>query len=348
MEELDTLLAKLTIATGVAYNGNIKEVINQILLDYKVDAHIENDGSVIGSIQGKGKSGVMLACHIDEIGFMVSAIDNSGRISFSSIGGVDVRILPGQEVIVYGKKPLRGYIGAKPPHLMTREERKKTIPMDKLFVDLGIGYSQVKEFVRVGDYISFVGMYKKMKGALRSVKSLDNRASVACGLLVLKELTQTRPTCNIYFAATSQEEYTGLGAKIHSYHLPIDFAITIDVTFGEYPGLKEYEYFPLNKGPVIGRGATIPEKLYELVIQTAEDLKIPYQIEALPAYTGTDADSIAFNRAGIPTCVIGIPLRYMHTPVEIVSLKDIVHAKELIVGLVKNLNERIGSRVVNQ
>jgi len=337
MEYLDTLLSKLTLATGVAYSGEVLEIIRQELCGYEVEARTEQDGSVIGHIPGEKNIGVMLACHVDEIGFMVSSIDDAGRISFSGIGGVDVRILPGQEVIVHGKKKLRGYIGAKPPHLMTKEERKKVLPMEKLFVDVGLECAEVKELVRIGDCISFVGAYKKLQGDLRSVKSLDNRASVACGLLAFKELVRSVPACNLYFVATSQEEYTGLGARIHSYRLPIHYAITVDVTFGEYPTLKDYQYFPLNKGPVIGRGATIPEKFYDLLVKTAEELEIPYQIEPLPTYTGTDADAIAFNREGIPTCVIGIPIRYMHTPVEVVSLKDIIRAKELIVGAIRRL-----------
>ncbi len=337
MEYLDALLKKLTLATGVGYSGNITNVILQELRDYHIEAERQEDGSVYGHLKGQKNFGVMIACHIDEIGFMVSTIDDAGRISLSAIGGVDARILPGQEVIVHGKSALNGYIGAKPPHLVTKEERKKVLPLEKLFVDTGLDPREVKKLVKIGDSISFLGAYQKLQGNLRSVKSVDNRASVVCGLLVLRELSKTEHWCNLHFVATSQEEYTGLGARIHSYKLPIHYAVVVDVTFGEYPDLGDEEYFPLNKGPVIGRGATIPERLSELLIETAKESEIPYQIEALPTYTGTDADDIAFNREGIPTCVVSIPVRYMHTPVEVVSLMDVDRTARLIVRYIKRL-----------
>ncbi len=340
MEYLDKLLEKLTLATGIGYAGTVKEVILRELQGYQVEARVEQDGSVYGHIKGEKDVGIMIACHSDEIGFMVSSIDKAGRISVSEVGGADVRILPGQEVVVHGVRNVRGCVAAKPPHLMTREDRKKVIPIEKLFVDTGLNARTVKKLVKIGDSISFCGIYMKLQGDLRSVKSIDNRASVACGLLVMKTLSKIEHESNIHFIATSQEEYTGLGARIHSYRLPIDYAIVLDVTFAEHPDLSEHEYFPLNKGPVIGRGATIPERLSELLVESAKRSEIPYQIEALPTVTGTDADDIAFNREGIPTCLIGIPVRYMHTPVEMVSLKDIDRTQRLIVEFIKRLDDK--------
>jgi putative aminopeptidase FrvX len=337
MEYLDKLLEILTLANGVGYSGNIKDVVLRELKKHRIKAKIEEDGSVHGSLDGSGDTGVMLACHIDEIGFMVSSIDDEGRIRFSEIGGFDARILPGQEVVILGREELHGYIGAKPPHLVPKEESKKVLPTEKLFIDTGLPVNKLKKFVKVGDCVTFLGKYRKLQDDLRSAKSLDNRASVACGILVMKELANIQHSCNIHFIATSQEEYTGLGAKIHSYKLPVQYAVVVDVTFAEHPDLKEYEYLLLNKGPAISRGATIPEKLYKLLIEIAKESEIPYQVEAIPTYTGTDADDIAFNREGIATCVIGIPLRYMHTPIEVVSLKDIERTARLIINFLKKL-----------
>lgn len=340
MDYLDQLLKKLTLATGVGYAGNVTDVVLEELRTCGAEARIEQDGSVYGNLAGDKDIGVMLACHIDEIGFMVSSVDDVGRIGLSGIGGVDVRILPGQEVIVHGEDDLRGYIGAKPPHLLTMEERRKVLPIEKLFVDTGLTPETVKKSVSIGDCVSFLGSYTTLQGDLRSVKAIDNRASVACGLMVIRELSRAERPCHIHFVATSQEEYTGLGARIHSYSLPISYAVVVDVTFGEFPDLKDHEYFPLNGGPVIGRGATIPETLHDVLIAAAKEIEIPYQIEAMPTYTGTDADAIAFNREGIPTCIIGIPVRYMHTPIEVVSLKDIHRAQRLIVSFLKHLAQK--------
>jgi endoglucanase len=340
MEYLDTLLERLTLATGIGYSGTVQDVIVQELKGYGVEARIEQDGSVYGHVPGANDRGVMIACHVDEIGFMVSSIDRAGRITFSEIGGTDARILPGQEVVVHGKREVRGYIGAKPPHLVTKEERDIVVPIDKLFIDTGLEVRTTRKLISIGDYISFRGTYRKLQGDLRSVKSVDNRASVACGMLALKALAQTERLCAIHFVATSQEEYTGLGARIHSYRLPVHYACVVDVTFGEYPDLSEHEFFALNSGPVLGRGATIPEKLYELLVEAAKEGEIPYQIEALPTFTGTDAEDIAFNREGIPTCLISIPVRYMHTPVEVVSLRDIDRAQRLLVHFIKKLDSK--------
>ncbi len=340
MEYLDELLEKLTQATGIGYAGTIQDVIQQELQKYQIESRIEQDGSVYGHIKGETDIGIMIACHSDEIGFMVSSIDRAGRISLSAVGGADVRILPGQEVVVHGRKDVRGCVGAKPPHLMTKEEREKVIPIEKLFVDTGLNARRVKKLVSMGDSISFCGTYTKLQGDFRSVKSLDNRASVACGLQVMQILSKIEHKSNIHFIATSQEEYTGLGARIHSFRLPIHYAVVIDVTFGEHPDVSEHEYFPLNKGPVICRGATIPEKLYVLLMESAKESDIPCQIEPLATYTGTDADDIAFNREGIPTCLIGIPVRYMHTPVETVCLKDIDRTRRLIVEFIKRLEDK--------
>jgi putative aminopeptidase FrvX len=337
MDYLDSLLEKLTLAIGIGYGGDIAEVIAQTLKAEGISSVRERDGSISAHLKGSGKGAVMLACHMDEIGYMVSRIDEAGRIFLSEIGGADMRILPGQEVVVSSRRRLRGYIAAKPPHLVGKEEREQAPRLEDLFVDVGMVPSRVKKEVQIGDYVAFAGVYGKLNEHLRTVKALDNRASVACGIMVLNELAKTEHDLDVYFIATSQEEYSGLGAKIHAYRLPVDYAVVVDVTHAEHPDLKEYETFLLDKGPTIVRGATVPAKLFDRLVRTAKDLDIPYQVEAVPGTTGTDADDIAFNREGIPTCVLNIPLRYMHTPIEVVSLKDVERAANLVTGFIRSL-----------
>ncbi len=334
MEYLDALLEKLTLAVGVGYGGDISDVITDILEAENIPSVVEKDGSVVVHMRGSGKGAILLACHIDEIGYMVSRVDEKGRIFLSEIGGADVRILPGQEVVVVGKRKLSGYIAAKPPHLLPKEDREKAPRLEDIFVDVGMAPSVVKRTIHIGDYVSFAGRYGKLSADMRTVKALDNRASVACGIMVLRELAKRKHNRDVYFIATNHEEYTGLGAKIHAYRLPIDYAIVVDVSHAEHPDLKEHEYFPLNSGPTIVRGATVPANLSERLIKTAKRLKIPYQVEAVPSVTGTDADDIAFNRDGIPTCILNIPLRYMHTPVEIISLKDLEQTVNLVTNFI--------------
>ena len=174
-----------------------------------------------------------------------------------------------------------------------------------------------------------------MQNSMRSAKSLDNRASIAAAILALRELRDHKNRATVHFVATSQEEFTGLGARISSNRLDIKCAIVLDVTFGNQPDLAETESFALENGPAIGRGGFIPDKLYRLLVDAAKALEIPYQIEPMPSVTGTDIDTIAFNREGIPCALISIPVRYMHTPVEVVSLKDIERASRLLAEFVK-------------
>jgi putative aminopeptidase FrvX len=341
MEYLDKLLEKLVLATGVGYNGHAAQVVLEALKVVGVTASVNHDGSVHACLEGNGEKGLMLACHLDEIGYIVSRIDDAGRIFVSEIGGADVRILPGQEVLVLGRKEYAGFVASKPPHLMNTEERARVVPLEELFVDVGLKPEVVKRDIHVGDYVAFAAKYRRMGKDLRTAKSLDNRASVACGILVLKEMIKLDHSFHIHFVATSQEEYTGLGASIHAFKLPVDYAVIIDVSHAEHPDLKEHEYFPLDGGPTIVRGATVPQRLYDLLLQTAQSLEIPYQVQPIVSRTGTDADDIAFSRQGIPSCVVGIPLRYMHTPVEVVSLRDIERAARLITGFIGRLEDSV-------
>uniref|UniRef100_A0A7C4XFC9 M42 family peptidase n=1 Tax=candidate division WOR-3 bacterium TaxID=2052148 RepID=A0A7C4XFC9_UNCW3 len=337
--ELDELLRRLAETNGVGYSGRIRETIVEELRKLDIDGEITRDGSVYAFLKGAREKNVLITAHLDEIGFIVDYIEDNGFIRFKEIGGTDVRILPGQEVIIMGKRDIKGYIGVMPPHLLSKEEREKVLPVDKLFIDTGLKKRELKRFVNIGDLIAFAGKYLRLKNDFRSGKGLDNRASIACSIMAIGELKKAGAPCNVHFLGASQEEFTGLGAKIHSYRLPIDYAIVIDVTHGEHPELKEEECYQLNKGPVITRGPTIPKKLFKMLVETAKESEIPYQIEPAPIRTYTDAEAIAFNKEGIPTCVLGIPLRYMHTPVEVVCLKDIELTARLIINFIKKFGD---------
>ncbi len=339
MEYLDNLLEKLVNASGMGYHGDIQDVIKRELDLLPIQAAIEKDGSVTGYHHGVEKTAIMIACHSDEIGFIINRIDDSGLVFLSEIGGTDARVLPGQEMLIHGREKIRGCIGAKPPHLLTADENQKVVPIDDLFVDTGLPAESVRAICQIGDCITFYSPYRRLTADLRTSKALDNRVGVACGMMVMRELVNVRHRAGVYFVATSHEEFSGLGARVHSYRLPVDYSVVIDVTFGDHPELKEHEGFALGSGVVIGRGPTVPEKLARALTEIARTLDIPYQYELSTRSTGTDADEIAFNRSGIPSCIVMIPVRNMHSPVEIVSLRDIERAARLIVGFVRNLGQ---------
>ncbi len=335
MNDLDALLERLTTAYGAGYAGDASDVIMSALNEIGLASAHRPDGSVFAVLPGGSAQTILIACHADEIALMVSAIDDQGFISMSEIGGCDQRIYPGQDVVIQGKNRLSGYIALKPPHLMSATERKKVWPVRELFVDTGLPADRVRSKVQIGDTIFFVNRYRRLTADRRSGKSMDNRASIASGILALGDLITCTSRPAVHFVATSQEEYTGLGARIASNRAVYDAAIVIDVTHGEFPDLGEGEFYPLGAGPVILCGGTVPSTMFRRLTETARALDMPYQVEPIPSWTGTDADSIAFNRAGTPTAVLGIPLRYMHTPVEVVSLKDIERTARLTAEYIK-------------
>ncbi len=335
-EAIDLILEKLSNACGVGYVSEVAEFVAEEVRPYCDQVEIDKTGSVVARKIGKGKKEVMLASHLDEIGFIVSNLDQ-GYIQFSPIGGFDSRILPGQKVTIYSKKKLSGYIGMCAPHYIPRAERNKVLEIKNLYIDTGLPARKIKKLVQIGDFICFEGNYTKLAGGLRSGKALDNRASVTCAILTLKMLKDIEHNCNINFVATAQEEETSLGARTAAFRLKLNLAVVIDVSHGEHPEIKEYECFPLGKGPVIGKGSVLSSRLNEDLIGVAQRLEIPYQIECLPSATGTDADDVAFTKEGIPTALISLPLRYMHTPVEVVSLVDIERTARLLTNYLAGL-----------
>jgi len=335
-EELDLLLEKLSGACGLGYATEAALLVEREARKYTKEVTVDKSASVVATSRGRGKKRVMLAAHIDEIGFIVSGIEE-GYLRIAPIGGIDPRVMPGQEVTVYGRRKLRGYIGITAPHYTTPENRERVVGIKDLYVDTGLPAGRIKKLVQIGDGVVYAGRYAKLAGSLRSGKALDNRAGVVCGLIVLKMLARVEHDCDLYFVATTQEEELGLGARVNAYRLELDLGLVVDATHGEHPELKEHEVFPLNRGPVIGKSSTLSPKIFEGLVNAAKRLEMSYQVECMPRGTSTDADYIAFAKEGIPTGLVSIPVRYMHTPVEVVSLSDIERAARLIADFLVHL-----------
>lgn len=335
------ILKKLSEAPGVSGSEEgVSKIIAEEFKKYTDEVRVDALGNVIGLKKGTDPSPrrLMIAAHMDEIGFMVSEIEK-GFIRFTTVGGVDERILPGQEVIVHGLRPLPGVIAAKPPHLLPPEERKKVTSRDQLFVDVGLPEEEVSSLVKVGDFISFQAKCIKLQGDMASGKAFDDRASVAALIYCLELLSQMKHRWDVYAVATSQEEMGLRGAVVSAYGIAPDLAIAIDVGFGDSPGLSEAETIKVGKGPAIAIGPNFHPLLREALIKTAKELEIPYQIEAIPGPSGTDAWAIQVSREGVPTALLSIPLRYMHTPVETLSIKDIERTGLLLANFISRLEK---------
>jgi endoglucanase len=284
----------------------------------------------------------MLAAHMDEIGLLIKTISKNGFLQFTKIGGIDDRILLAQKVIVYTEKgPLHGIIGSKPPHIQKEEERKKVITYDELFIDVGAeSQEQAKKMgVKIGDPVGFDIKFAKIGKDIVIGKALDDRVGCAAMIEAMKSLKKTE--CTVYAVGTVQEEVGLRGATTASFGICPDVGIALDVTVaGDVPGVKEVEApIKMKKGPsieVADAGLITHPKVLRLLVDTAEENKIPYQLEAgLPG--STDAARISLSREGVPCGVISIPTRYIHSPTSMLSLDDVEKAVKLTVAVIQKI-----------
>lgn len=290
---------------------------------------------------------VMIAAHMDEIGLIVTKVEQ-GFLHVAKVGGVDPRSALGQEVTVYPSGPgseaypdgLPGYVGSRPPHLLSPDERNKVIPLKDLRVDLGLPAEALAGgLARVGDRVVIRGPHTELLNGRLATKALDNRASVAVMLGALGYLAAMRHSWDIYAVATVQEEVGLRGAITAAFGVAPDIAIALDVTFGETPGVSSGETYPMGKGPTIGLGPNLHPGIIRRLREAADDLEIPYAFEPMPGSTGTDAWAIQVTQEGIPTGLISVPIRYMHSSVETVVLDDLDRAARLLAAFIACLDE---------
>lgn len=288
----------------------------------------------IGEAPEGKKLTLAMVAHIDEIGAMVTKIEPTGFLRFTPVGGIDPRILPGQAVIVHGSTPLHGVIGATAPHLLTEKERAQSVPIDRLFIDVGFSSETAGSRIRVGDYISFNQQPLKMHtGKTVSGKALDNRAGITALLKCAADLEGLRHQADICFIASLQEEVGLRGAITAAYGLKPDLAVAVDVTHGDFPGIDDKDTFKIGAGPALAVGPNFHPIFSSALQQIAKDNNLPFQVEPIPAHSGTDAWAIQVSREGIPTALASIPLRYMHTPVELISSGDLYSTGRLLAYL---------------
>jgi putative aminopeptidase FrvX len=340
--ETAELLKQLTEAWGPSgYETEIREIVCERFGQYADETRTDVLGNVIALKRGQGsdpRPTIMLAGHMDEIALMVKQIEK-GFLHITEVGGFDPRVLLGQQVVVHGRRELPGVIVSVPPHFTDPSERDKTVPLDRLFVDVGLPSDQVEKLVRVGDLITMHRCFTELSSGWAACKAMDDRTAVAAIAICLEELTRLRHRWDVYAVATAQEE-TGLrGAITSAYGLTPTVAVAIDVAFGHQPGLPEAETIEMGKGPSIAFGPNIHPQVFDGLVAAAKAMELPHQIELCPGRTGTDAWAIQVSREGIPTGLLGIPLRYMHTSVETVVLKDVERTGRLLAGFIARLND---------
>lgn len=295
-------------------------------------------GSLHGFKRGRGgEHSLLLAAHMDAIGLMVTAVQDE-FLRVTQIGGLDPRVLPGQLVTVHGRQDLPGIITPTPRYLLPAEAQDSAPRLEHLLVDTGRTGRELSRLVRVGDLISFAQQPIEIGKEAIAGHSLDNRASVAALTVCLHELQSRSHDWHVWAVATAQEEETLGGAGTSTFELTPTVAVAIDVTFASGAGSPAHKTFPMGKGPTLGWGPNIHPAIFEAFRDLADRLELPYAVEVMPRHSGTDAYAMQVAAAGVPTMVLSIPLRYMHTPVEMVSLKDITRAGRLLAEFAASLD----------
>jgi len=338
------LIEELCMAAGISgFEGDIAKIMQRELRKSCDSVEADNFGNIIAS-KGKGKMKIMLAAHLDEIGFMVKYISKEGFINFVKIGGIDDRSLMGQRVIVKAKKgDVPGIIGHKPLHLQKDEERKQVIKYEDLFIDIGARDGKdAKKRIEIGDPVTFEPNFGGLGNNLYYGKAVDNRI----GCYIMARVMENIPkniNATVYAVGTAQEEVGLKGARVSAFKINPDYAFIIDTTMaGGTPQVKETESnLKIGNGLAItiteasGRGVVTHPKLREFLMKTAKKNKIPYQIDVLEGGM-TDGAIIYLTREGVPTGVVSIPCRYVHAPSGVFSMKDVDNAVKLITKALTN------------
>ncbi|MGM0688419.1 MAG: M42 family metallopeptidase [Bacillota bacterium] len=336
-DRISAILLELSAVAGVSGNENAAvEIAARHFRRHTEEVRQDRFGNLLALKLGapaedREKLTLAVIAHIDEIGFMVTNIEKGGFLRFTPIGGIDPRTLPGQAVEIHGKKKLKGVIGAAPPHLSSAKDRKETVPTDKLFIDPGLSEDSLKKYISIGDYVSLE--QKPLKHSTNNIisgKALDNRAGITALIFCAEELKALHHQADVCFVSSLQEEVGLRGAITNAYNLQPDLAIIVDVTHGDVPGLDERCVFKVGGGPTIAIGPNLHPVLSRRLEETARERYLPYQKEPIPGHSGTDAWAFQVSREGIPTALLSIPLRYMHTAVELISMDDLLVLSKLI------------------
>jgi putative aminopeptidase FrvX len=304
-------------------------------------------GNVIACIKGSENGlRVMLAGHCDEIGFIVQYIDDNGFIYFSPIGGVDPHLVPGQRVHIHTDNgPVLGVVGKKPIHLMEQKDREVVVKFKDQFIDIGSpSKDETTSLVNIGDPVTIAVKLEHLQGDRLTSRGFDDKMGAFIVAQVLKEIRRRGPVkADVYGVFTVQEEVGLRGSRTSAFGVDPDVGIAVDVGFStDCPEIDKKELGDLNigGGPIICRGPNINPALFRMLVDTAKDGEIPHQIEASARPTGTDANALQVSRGGVAAALISVPLRYMHTPVEVLSQSDL----ESTVSLLSDFLERVEKR----
>ena len=329
--DIKSALKALTDKAGVSGDEReASEAAAELLRKYAENVEIDSFGNVTGIVKADAPDAetLMLDAHIDRIGMIVTYIDDGGFVKMGAVGGLDTRIMLAQSVTVHGKQKVRGVISTLPPHVS--KEHSKVAEIGELAVDVGMTKEQAEKCISPGDRITVNSDFRELAGERVSAAAIDDRSGVCAVLAALEMLKGRKLKYNIAVSFSAQEETGERGVKQTAFRIQPDRAIAVDVSFGRTPDSEPQDTAELGSGVMIGFSAALDREMSESLRELAKEKNISHTIEVMPSSTGTNADSIAVSGRGVRCCTLSFPIRYMHTPVETVDIRDIEATARLI------------------
>jgi putative aminopeptidase FrvX len=336
-ESLEFFKSIVNTPSPSGYEERAAEVYRQYCKDFADKIHTDVHGNVWAIANPDAEQKIMLAGHMDEIGFIIHYIDDAGMLYFSTIGGHDSAIIVGQRVWVHGKEQVPGVIGRKAIHLLEDDERKKKPEVKDYWIDIGASNREDAEaLISLGDVATYQWEFQMLMGDRAVARGFDNKMGsfiVAEAVRLLKEEGGLDPGVGVYAVATVQEEIGLRGARTASFGIAPQSGLAVDVNHAiDYPGLSKSRYGQLDvgKGPSVMRGANSNPVVFKVVTDAGREEDIPFQVDVAPGGTGTDGNAMQLNMSGMAVGILGVALRYMHTPCELLSITDVEDCARLM------------------
>lgn len=342
MAILETIMELCGLPGPAGFEQPVAERVAAMLAPLTDEVRTDVLGNVIGvkrceaSLRGESKKKLLFDAHIDEIGFIITGHDE-GFLRFSTLGGVDARMLPASEIKILTEPPIIGVVAVSPPHILEADESDKTIKTDNLYIDIGMNQDEAKKAVPLGTPAVYNTGARPFGDGLICGKGLDDRACFAAILYALELIKDEKLDVDLYILASVQEEVGERGAKTGAFGIAPDWCVAIDVDHAKTPDGKEHWLKELGSGVVISKGTILNKCLTDTAVRLAGEKGIKHQIGVEAGNTGTNANFINISREGVATALFGLPLKYMHSPVEVISLKDAEAAGALLAEVAKNL-----------
>lgn len=338
-----TALCELSGPSGFEHPVSRKaaELLEQVGMD---EVQIDRMGNVLG-VRSCGKPGakkLLLDAHLDEIGLMVTGVEE-GYLRFQTIGGVDPRMLPAREVTVLTDPPLFGVVTCLPPHVQTAESGNKSFAVSDLYIDIGMEQERAAALVPVGTPVSYRGGCYPLGERQMSGKSMDDRACFVILLRAAELLREQELDVDLYILGSTREEVSAAGAAVSAWKVNPDFCVAVDVTHGATPDGQKERTFPLGGGPAIGLGPNMTHWMTQRLKQKSRENGWEYGIEVMESHTGTNGWPMQVTREGIATAVLSLPLKYMHTPMETLDLEDMEAVSRLLAAFTLDLGKEAES-----